>query len=254
VQDGRNFVILHPLSFIAMKKILLLTISCWSVIAVSAQNGSAPVKFETVNDSLSYSIGLFVGADLVKNGFTPLNVDLFMSALKAAINGEQGALTMQQAQTVFQTCQMQKNKEAEEKSKVQAETNAAAGKKFLDDNKKKKGIMTTESGLQYEIIKQGTGPKPLITDTVLTHYHGTLIDGTVFDSSVDRGQPIDFPLSGVIKGWQEGLQLMNVGSKYRLYVPSDLAYGPQQMGPKIGPNTTLIFEVELLGIKKDGKF
>lgn len=170
------------------------------------------------------------------------------------MNGEEGALTMQQAQSVFQTCQMQKNKETEEKAKLQAEANAAIGTQFLEENKKKKGITTTESGLQYEVIVQGTGPKPALTDTVKTHYHGTLIDGKVFDSSVERGEPIDFPLSGVIRGWQEGLQLMNVGSKYRLYVPSDLAYGSQQMGPTIGPNTTLIFEVELLGIKKDGKF
>ena len=237
-----------------MKKILVLTICCWSFFAASAQSGKKPVKFETTNDSLSYSIGLFVGADFVKNGFTPLNLDLFMSALKTAMNGEEGALTMQQAQSVFQTCQMQKNKETEEKAKLQAEANAAIGTHFLEENKKKKGITTTESGLQYEVIVQGTGPKPALTDTVKTHYHGTLIDGKVFDSSVERGEPIDFPLSGVIRGWQEGLQLMNVGSKYRLYVPSDLAYGSQQMGPTIGPNTTLIFEVELLGIKKDGKF
>ena len=122
------------------------------------------------------------------------------------------------------------------------------GKKFLTENSKKVGVVTLESGLQYEIIKSGEGAKPTINDQVTTHYHGTLLDGTVFDSSVERGQPATFPVSGVIKGWTEALQLMTVGSKWKLFVPYDLAYGERGAGPKIGPYTTLIFEVELISI------
>ena len=122
------------------------------------------------------------------------------------------------------------------------------GANFLAENAKKEGVISLESGLQYEILKQGSGPKPTINDNVTTHYHGTLIDGTIFDSSVDRGQPATFPVSGVIKGWTEALQLMTVGSKWRLYVPYDLAYGERGAGANIGPFTTLIFEVELISI------
>jgi len=136
---------------------------------------------------------------------------------------------------------------AEQQSK-KSNDNLAKCKSFLDENGKKKGIITTASGLQYEVVKEGTGPKPTINDTVKTNYHGTLIDGTVFDSSVDRGEPVEFPVGAVIKGWTEALQLMSVGSKYRLYVPSDLAYGDRGQGP-ITPNSALIFDLELLEIK-----
>ena len=122
------------------------------------------------------------------------------------------------------------------------------GKKFLEENSKKDGIITLESGLQYQVLKSAEGPKPTINDQVTTHYHGTLLDGTVFDSSIERGQPATFPVSGVIKGWTEALQLMTVGSKWKLFVPYDLAYGERSAGPKIGPYTTLIFEVELISI------
>jgi FKBP-type peptidyl-prolyl cis-trans isomerase FklB len=122
------------------------------------------------------------------------------------------------------------------------------GEKFLIDNAKRNEVTTLESGLQYEILKTGEGPKPSLNDQVTTHYHGTLIDGTVFDSSVDRGEPATFPVSGVIKGWTEALQLMSVGSKWKLFVPYDLAYGERGAGPQIGPFTTLVFEVELIKI------
>ncbi|MFT4203687.1 MAG: FKBP-type peptidyl-prolyl cis-trans isomerase [Chitinophagaceae bacterium] len=131
-----------------------------------------------------------------------------------------------------------------------ARQNAEAGKAFLDSNAKKEGVVVLPSGLQYEIITQGNGDKPGAVDSVTCHYHGTLIDGTVFDSSVRRGQPATFPLNRVIKGWTEALQVMPVGSKWRLFLPSDLAYGSQQVSAEIGPNSTLVFEVELLDIKK----
>jgi FKBP-type peptidyl-prolyl cis-trans isomerase FklB len=129
-----------------------------------------------------------------------------------------------------------------------AAANLQAGRDFLDANRKKQGITELASGLQYEIIKEGDGPKPTAYNTVTCHYHGMLIDGTVFDSSVKRGQPASFPLNMVIKGWTEGLQLMSVGSKWRFFIPSQLAYGDRQVGPSISPNSALIFEVELLGI------
>jgi FKBP-type peptidyl-prolyl cis-trans isomerase FklB len=127
--------------------------------------------------------------------------------------------------------------------------NKKKGEEFLAENKKKPGVKTTESGLQYLVLKEGTGRKPELDDTVHCHYHGTLIDGTVFDSSVDRGTPIDFPLKGVIPGWTEVLQLMKEGSKWRVFIPSKLAYGQRGAPPKIGPNETLIFEIELLQVK-----
>jgi FKBP-type peptidyl-prolyl cis-trans isomerase FklB len=129
-----------------------------------------------------------------------------------------------------------------------AEANLKAGQEFLDANKQKPGVVALPSGLQYEVITEGTGPKPNASDKVTCHYHGTLIDGTVFDSSVKRGQPASFPLNMVIKGWTEGVPLMNVGSKYRFFIPPQLGYGDRQVGAQIGPNSTLVFEVELLGI------
>ncbi len=129
-----------------------------------------------------------------------------------------------------------------------AEANLKVGKDFLETNKQKAGVVSLPSGLQYEVITEGTGAKPLATNKVTCHYHGTLIDGTLFDSSVKRGQPATFPLNMVIKGWTEGLQLMSVGSKWRFFIPPQLAYGDRQTGATIGPNSTLIFEVELLGI------
>jgi FKBP-type peptidyl-prolyl cis-trans isomerase FklB len=130
------------------------------------------------------------------------------------------------------------------------EGNNAVGQKFLDENKKKPGVVTLPSGLQYIVIKEGTGAKPVLTDKVTTHYHGTLIDGTVFDSSVERGEPASFPVNGVIKGWTEALQMMPVGSKWKLFVPPALGYGERGAGGVIGPNATLIFEVELISINK----
>jgi len=140
-------------------------------------------------------------------------------------------------------------KDMEQKQKATGEKNKTDGAKFLEENKKKEGVKTTASGLQYKVVKEGTGPQPKATDMVTVNYRGTLIDGTEFDSSYKRGQPATFPLNGVIKGWTEAVQLMKVGSKYQLFVPSNLAYGERSVGPDIAPNATLIFEVELLDVK-----
>ena len=192
-------------------------------------------------DSVSYSLGVNIGENL-KTQFPDINLKNFELAIKNVLdNQKEPKISGADAQKVIQ------NYFQKQQAKV-SESVIEEGKKFLTENSKKVGVVTLESGLQYEIIKSGEGAKPTINDQVTTHYHGTLLDGTVFDSSVERGQPATFPVSGVIKGWTEALQLMTVGSKWKLFVPYDLAYGERGAGPKIGPYTTLIFEVELISI------
>ncbi len=194
-------------------------------------------------DSLSYSLGILVGDNLSKQGFEKLDIESLADGLKAAITKSDMKLDQAAANQVVQQY-MQKKDEAKFADAV---SDAAA---FFAENGKKPGITTLPSGLQYEVITAGTGASPGLTDKVTTHYHGTLLDGTVFDSSVDRGEPATFPVNGVIKGWTEALQLMKTGDKWRLYVPSDLAYGSRGAGAKIPPFTPLIFEVELISIDK----
>jgi FKBP-type peptidyl-prolyl cis-trans isomerase FklB len=194
-------------------------------------------------DSLSYSLGVNIGVNLKQQGFDELNLEVLNKAFQDVYNNKALDISNEEA-TQYITLYMQ------DLQKAKFEKNVAEGKKFLEENKKKKGVVTLPSGLQYEVIKEGKGPKPKATDKVTTHYHGMLIDGSVFDSSVDRGQPATFPVNGVIQGWVEALQLMNQGSKWRLYIPSNLAYGERGSGPKIGPNTTLIFDVELISINQ----
>lgn len=213
-----------------------------SLISCNGQRGQGDVTLKNITDSVSYSIGVSIGSNMKKDNLTSLDLDILKAGMAAALKGDSLLIGQNDAQGCIQVFLQRKQQE-------DSENNTAAGKKFLEDNKKKKGVTTTASGLQYEVMKQGNGPKPTAEDTVVTHYHGTLIDGSVFDSSVDRGQPAEFPVGAVIKGWTEALQLMNVGSKYRLVIPSELAYGERQAGPKIGPNSTLVFEVELLEIK-----
>ena len=194
-------------------------------------------------DKASYSLGMNIGASLKGEGVSQINAEVFAKGLSDMLNAGKLELSMQEAYETIQDFLAKAN--AAKYSK-----NITEGKKFLEENGKRPGVVTLPSGLQYEIITQGNGPKPKATDTVTTHYHGTLIDGTVFDSSVQRNQPASFPVNGVIQGWVEALQLMPVGSKWKLYVPSELAYGanPHPGGP-IEPHMTLIFEVELLSIK-----
>ena len=188
-----------------------------------------------------YALGLLMGAD-VKGTGVDLSVDEFIAGFKAALSGGQARMSQAQAQAAFQSAyQAAKGK--------QAETKLAEGKAFLATNGKKAGVKTTASGLQYEVLRDGSGPKPAATDTVTVNYEGKLLDGTVFDSSYARKQPATFALNGVIKGWTEGLQLMPTGSKFRFCIPSGLAYGEQGAGDDIGPNETLMFDVELISIK-----
>lgn len=193
-------------------------------------------------DKASYSLGMNIGTSLKGEGVSVINVEMFAKGLTDMMNGNSLELSVQEAYESIQQFLAMANAKKFEK-------NITEGKKFLEENAKRPGVVTLPSGLQYEILKEGNGPKPKATDTVTTHYHGTLIDGTVFDSSVVRNEPASFPVNGVIQGWVEALQLMPVGSKWKLFIPSDLAYGanPHPGGP-IEPHMALIFEVELLEI------
>lgn len=193
-------------------------------------------------DKLSYALGMSMASSLVNSGLNQIDTDSFVKAFIEVINNGAAEMNPQEANQYIQ----------EYLSKRQNEMlgeNLRIGRKFLEENKKKDGVITLASGLQYEILKEGSGPKPKATEKVKCHYHGTLINGKVFDSSVERGQPAVFGVNQVIKGWVEALQLMSVGSKWRLYIPSELAYGSQGAGSSIEPNSTLIFDVELLGIE-----
>jgi len=194
-------------------------------------------------DSVSYGIGQDIANNLKSQGMENINTAVLTKAIQDVLKNNPPLLTKEQSNMSISNYLQQMKTE-------KAAKNKAEGEKFLAENKTKAGVVTLPNGLQYQIIKEGTGAKPTINDKVKTHYHGMLIDGTVFDSSVDRGEPISFPVSGVIKGWTEALQLMPVGSKWRLFIPADLAYGDRQAGAKIGPGSTLIFDVELLDIEQ----
>ena len=199
-------------------------------------------------DRLSYALGVSMGYNFRASGIQELNVDDFADALGAVFYGRATKMTAEEAKTEVQSFFMQLQQKQQEENAKMADINAAAGEQFLLENGKRAEVHTTPSGLQYEIVKQGDGPRPTAGDSVTVHYTGKLIDGTVFDSSVDRGQPATFGVTQVIPGWVEALQLMNVGSRWRLFIPSALAYGPQGAGGLIGPNQTLVFDVELLAI------
>lgn len=195
-------------------------------------------------DSASYAFGTSIGSGLKTTGLTTLNYDILIKGLKDAFTGGKVLLDQQQAQLAI-------NEALASVNKTKFAPNIAEGKNFLEQNKKRAGVQTTASGLQYEVLNAGTGIKPTATDSVLVHYKGTLLSGKQFDSSYDRGQPITFTLNQVIKGWTEGVQLMAAGSKYKFYIPYNLAYGERGYGQDIPPYSTLIFEVELL--KVNGK-
>jgi FKBP-type peptidyl-prolyl cis-trans isomerase len=232
-----------------MKKLSILFTAAMLVMGMSFASCSktSGSKMKTAVDSLSYAYGVGMGTNLATNlqQFpAKINVELFLAVFEKALKGDTAklAITPQQAYDVFQRCLATAQKEAAVAVKEEA-------KKFLEKNAKADGVKTTPSGLQYIVIKEGNGPKPVDSATVSVHYHGTLLDGTVFDSSVDRGTPAEFPLNRVIKGWTEGIQLMSVGSKYKFWIPADLAYGDNGAGAQVKPGSLLIFEVELLGIK-----
>ncbi|MDB5226919.1 MAG: Peptidylprolyl isomerase [Bacteroidota bacterium] len=223
------------------------------IVAVIAMMSACNSKQGYINsspkkemDSVSYAIGLQMGQNLKANGLdSTVNIDMLARGLYEAMNNKKQLFT---GDTITGILMKHFNPQMYASMKANEEKT----KKFLDENGKRPGVKTTASGLQYEVITEGTGEKPKISDVVKVDYTGTLLDGTVFDSSVKRGEPATFPLNGVIPGWSEGLQLMTVGSKYKLYIPGKLAYGAQgQQQAGIGPNETLVFEVELKSIEKN---
>jgi FKBP-type peptidyl-prolyl cis-trans isomerase FklB len=211
---------------------------------VASSFGADQPKLKDLKDKVSYSIGLNIGSNFKKQD-QELNPDALLAGVKDALSDKKPALTEEQVRETMQEF----GKQMQEKQKAIGEKNAADGAKFLAENKKKEGVKTTESGLQYKVIKEGTGPQPKNTDTVSVNYRGTLINGTEFDSSYKRGQPATFPVTGVIKGWTEALQMMKAGSKYQLFIPPELAYGERAVGGEIPANSTLLFDVELLEVK-----
>ncbi len=200
--------------------------------------------FTTLEQHASYGIGLQMGQQLADNPFDGLDIAAVAAGLAAAFYGDEPEVSEDQIRAAFEVISAR----MQEVQAEQAKLAAGAGDAFLAENAKKAGVTVTASGLQFEVLVQGDGEKPTRSSTVRTHYHGTLIDGTVFDSSYNRGQPAEFPVGGVIAGWTEALQLMPVGAKYRLYIPHQLAYGERGAGASIAPFSALVFDVELLAI------
>lgn len=208
----------------------------------------ADQSLKSQKDKASYSIGINLGTQLSQNK-DDIDVDKVILGINEAFAGKESRLTPEEVRTVMTEFQQTMQKKQQEKIAALSEQNKKDGDAFLAKNKTEEGVTTLESGLQYKIITAGTGESPKVTDTVVTHYTGTLVNGTEFDSSHKRGQPATFPVNGVIAGWTEALQKMKVGSKWKLFIPSELAYGVNAP-PQIGPNSVLIFEIELLEIKK----
>jgi len=202
----------------------------------------------TQKDKVSYAIGLNVGKGLHHDSID-VDPNILLQGLKDGLSNGKALMTDQELQATMLGLQNQVREQMAAKKQQEGEANKKAGDAFQAANKTKPGVMTLPSGLQYKVLKEGTGPKPTAQDTVLCNYRGTLIDGTEFDSSYKRGEPLKIPVSGVIKGWTEALQLMPVGSKWQLVIPPDLAYGERGAGEDIGPNSTLVFEVELMSIE-----
>jgi len=224
-----------------MKRFIVIVSASLLAFPLFGQDKSPQLKDQ--RDKVSYSIGMQIGFNLGRQK-VDINPDVLAAGIKDAISGKP-QLTTDQVKDIM----AQFEKDMEVKQKQAGEKNKTEGDKFLEDNKKKPGVKTTASGLQYKVEKEGTGSAPKPTDMVTVNYRGTLIDGTEFDSSYKRNQPATFPVNGVIKGWTEALQLMKKGAKYQLFIPASLAYGERAMGPDIGPNSTLIFDVDLVDVK-----
>jgi FKBP-type peptidyl-prolyl cis-trans isomerase len=234
------------------KRLMILGLmAATTTLVVGCNEEAKPVddatKITTLEQKANYIIGQNLGKNLQNGGLT-IEPDAMALALTDLRDGKPSRISEEDMQKIMQEVQEKAMAKQEEESKKLSETNIAEGKKFLEENKAKEGVVTTASGLQYKVITEGTGAKPKATDTVTVNYEGKLLDGTVFDSSAKHGQAATFPLDGVIPGWTEALQLMPQGSKWEIYIPSELAYGAGGQGP-IPASATLIFEVELLEIK-----
>lgn len=216
-------------------------------LVLAGCDSETSAKLETPAQKASYGIGLNMGKSLAQEGLADLDSTAVAQGIDDALGKKDQKLTDEELMEAFAYLQTR----AEERMVEMNKEAVSAGKKFLEENAKREGVKTTESGLQYEVIKESDGAQPGPDDVVTVHYEGTLTDGTVFDSSIKRGTPIDLPVGGVILGWVEGLQLMHVGEKYKLYIPSELAYGEQSPSPLIPANSVLVFDLELLGIKDE---
>jgi len=225
-----------------MKLIAVATLFCFLATPIFAEE--KPPQLKDLKDKASYSFGLNIGLNLQRQSIE-LNQDAFMAGLKDGVAGRKPLLSEQEVREAM----MAFEKDMQQKKADVAKKNTAEGEKFLAENKSKEGVKTTASGLQYKVLKEGSGAQPKAADSVTVNYRGTLLDGTEFDSSYKRGQPATFPVGGVIKGWTEALQLMKTGSKFQLFVPANLAYGDRSPGAQIPAGSTLIFEVELMEVK-----
>ncbi len=216
----------------------------------SSKAAAAPAApLATDKEKFSYALGMNIAKGMKLQNID-VDLEILMRGLRDAHTGAPTQMTVQEMGDTLNRRQQEMQAKAQEQQRLAGEKNKREGEAFLAQNKARPGVVTLPSGLQYEVITEGTGPTPKATDMVTTHYRGTLIDGTEFDSSYKRGEPVTFSVGGVIKGWTEALQLMKVGSKWKLYIPSELAYGAQQRGQHITPNSTLLFEIELLAIKE----
>ena len=229
-------------------KTTALSLATLGLLAGTLSAADSAPALKTDQDKISYSIGLNIGRNFKSQGIDA-NPDLVGAAIRDVLKGNKPLLTEEEAMAVLGNFQKEMRAKQMAKASESGDKNKKEGAAFLAANKIKDGVKTTASGLQYKVIKAGTGKIPKATDTVKTHYAGTLIDGTEFDSSIKRGEPATFPVGGVIKGWTEALQLMPVGSKWQLFIPADIAYGERGAGQAIGPNATLIFDIELLSIE-----
>ncbi len=235
-----------------MRRFITVFATCiFSLSFYSCSNQSGPVnkKLETPKDTFSYAIGLEIGVSLEQMQ-DEIDLAAVFMGITDTLEKKGNRITAEEAQNVKKEIFQQLREKQMADQKVKGDASKKAGETFLTENKSKEGVVTTESGLQYIVLKEGTGQKPKATDKVKVHYAGTLIDGKEFDSSYKRGQPTEFTVGGVIKGWGEALQLMKTGSKYKLFIPPALAYGERGAGGAVPPNATLIFEVELLEIVK----
>jgi len=234
------------------RKIIIAAVFAIGLTACSSEDkhvAEKAISLDTDVQKFSYAMGMDVGRSL-KGLDAGIDSEAFALAVSHVLNDEYTMLKQDESAKIKQAFFKKKQEAKMAEQKAVGDKNSQAGVAFLAENAKKDGVKVTDSGLQYAVLVQGDGKKPVATDKVKVHYKGTLIDGTEFDSSYARGQPISFPLNGVIKGWTEGVALMPVGSKYKFFIPSALAYGERGAGAKIGPNATLIFEVELLAIEK----
>jgi FKBP-type peptidyl-prolyl cis-trans isomerase FklB len=232
-------------------RILSLVLMLGLVLAACSKKYESTAELKSKADTLSYSIGLDIGKSF-KDDSLNLNLDLIAQGIHDGLTKDSGVITEEQVQAAIAAMQQDVSLKRQERSIAEGKKNQTDGEKFLAENKSKPGVVTTASGLQYKVIKQGGGATPTLADNVVAHYRGTSLKGKEFDNSHKRNQPATFPVQGVIPGWTEVLQLMKVGSTYEVWIPGKLAYGPGGAGGVIGPNETLHFEIELLDVKPQG--